>query len=34
MRPLPDFVKMTQLKKKKLRVKDQLNRLYHGTEAA
>lgn len=34
MRPLPDFAKVTQLKKKKLRVKEQLVQLSTHPEAA
>jgi hypothetical protein len=34
MRPLPDFAKVTQLKKKKLRINDQLSRLGRGAAAA
>lgn len=34
MRPLPDFVKVTQLKKQKLRIKEQLERLLSSPEAA
>ena len=34
VRPLPDFVKVTQLKKQKLLVKEELQRLSKGSQAA
>ncbi len=33
-RPLPDFVKVTQLKKQKLRIKEQLQQFNRSHEAA
>ncbi len=34
LRPLPDFVKVTQLKKQKLRIKEQLAKLGQNPAAA
>jgi hypothetical protein len=33
-RPSPDFAKVTQMKKQKLRIKEELQRLQQETEAA